>query len=187
MALGDTYGTIDHLQDLVLDSVQILGVSGWCAADNIIDFDIVVFSTHSACTKVSKLVPDSAATAILTSIHSIGELDEDRVLLHNALDVLTTNTDDAFVVLIRHMERNRCRHFLLHKSEALLHGLISCCHDIDVEIVLIETIENDLHIALSHYLVDFAVLFATDEFLVLIGKLNLDANLVLRLRNELHL
>lgn len=109
------------------------------------------------------------------------------MLLHDALDVLTTNTDDAFVVLIRHMERNRCRHFLLHKSEALLHGLISCCHDIDVEVVLVETIENDLHIALSHYLVDFAILFATDEFLVLVGKLNLDADLVLRLRNELHL
>lgn len=77
VASGDTYGTIDHLQDLVLDSVQILGVSSWCAADDIIDFDIVVFSTHSACIKVSKLIPDSAATAILTSIHSIGELDKD--------------------------------------------------------------------------------------------------------------
>lgn len=109
------------------------------------------------------------------------------MLLHDALDVLATNTDNALVILIRHVERNRCRHLLFNKSETLLHRVVCRCHDINVEVVLVETIEYDLNIALSHNLVDLAVLLATDKFFVLIGELNLDTNLVLGLRNKLHL
>lgn len=69
------------------------------------------------------------------------------MLLHNTLDVLPSNSDDAFVVLIRHMERDRSRHFLLHKHETLLHGLVAGSHNIDVEIVLVETVKDDLNIA----------------------------------------
>jgi hypothetical protein len=109
------------------------------------------------------------------------------VLLHDALDMLSTNTDDALVILIRHMERDRCRHFLLYECKALLHRLVGCSHDINVEVVLVETIEDNLNIALSHYFVDFTVLLATDKFFMLVGKLDLDTNLILRLRSKLHL
>jgi hypothetical protein len=76
---------------------------------------------------------------------------------------------------------------LFDKCKTLLHRVVCRCHDIDVEIVLIEPVEDDLDIALSHNLVDLAVLLATDKFLVLIGELNLDTNLVLGLRHKFHL
>lgn len=61
--------------------------------------------------------------------------------------MLTTNADDAFVVLIGYMEGYRSRHLLLHKIKAVLGSFILRPADIDVEIVFIEAIEDDLYIA----------------------------------------
>ena len=44
--------------------------------------------------------------------------------------------------------------------------------------MLVEGLELDLHIGCLHDLVDLAVLLATNELAVLIGKLDLEANLV---------
>lgn len=82
-----------------------------------------------------------------TSVHCVGELDEDRVLLHDSLDVLATNTDDSLMVLVRNMEGNRSRHFLLDKAETLLHRFKTTSHDINVEVVLVKAIEDDLNAA----------------------------------------
>lgn len=48
----------------------------------------------------------SRTAALLTSVHSIGELDKDRVLLHDTLNVLTADANDALVILVRDMERD---------------------------------------------------------------------------------
>jgi CO dehydrogenase/acetyl-CoA synthase epsilon subunit len=76
---------------------------------------------------------------------------------------------------------------LFDKRKTLLHRVVCRCHDINVEIILIEPIENDLDVALSHNLVNLTVLLAADEFFVLIGELNLDTNLILGLRHKFHL
>lgn len=83
----------------------------------------------------------------LTSLLRVGELDEDRVLLHNALDVLAADADDSFVILIRHVERDRGWHLLLHQAQALLHRFIGRSIDVDVEVVLAKVFEHDLNIA----------------------------------------
>lgn len=69
------------------------------------------------------------------------------MLLHDALDVLTPNADDAFVILIRHVERDRGWHFLLNESHALFHRVIGRCNNVNVEIILSKAIEDDLDIA----------------------------------------
>lgn len=165
----ETHGSVDHLQNLVLNGIEILGVPGRRAADDVVDLDIVVFAAHAA------------------SVHCIRELDKDRVLLHDALNVLSSDANDALVVLVRDMERDGSGHLLLNKGQTLLHRVVAGGHDIDVEVILIEAVEDDLDTALAHNLVDLSVLLAADEFLVLIGKLDLDANLVLRLHEKLNL
>lgn len=122
-----------------------------------------------------------------TSVHGIGELDENRVFLHDSLDVLPTDTNDPLVVLVWNMERNRRRHLLLDEGEALFHRFVRGSHDVDVEVVLVEAIKDDLDVALAHNLVDFAIFFAADELLVLIGQLDLDPNLILGLDQEFHI
>lgn len=82
----------------------------------------------------------------LTSIHSIREFDEDRMLLHNSLDMLATNTYDSLMILVGDVERDGCGHLLLNQAETLLHRVIACSHDIDIEVVLVEAIEDDLNI-----------------------------------------
>jgi hypothetical protein len=106
-----------------------LGIASWGAANDIVDFDIVIFTAHA------------------TSVHRIRELDENGVLLHDSLDMLTTDSNDALVVLVGDMERDGSGHFLLDKGQALLHGIVTATHDVDVEVVLIEAVKNDLHIA----------------------------------------
>jgi predicted nucleotidyltransferase len=86
--LGDKLGVdlLDHVHDFLLDKLQVVGVTRRGAANDIVDLDIIVVLANA------------------TTIHGVGELDEDRVLLHDALDVLTSNADDALVVLVRHVE-----------------------------------------------------------------------------------
>lgn len=70
------------------------------------------------------------------------------MLLHDTLDVLAANANDALVVLVRHMERDGRGHLLLNQGKTLLHGFVGGSHDVDVEVVFVEAIKNDLHIAL---------------------------------------
>jgi hypothetical protein len=52
------------------------------------------------------------------------------------------------VILIRNMEGDGGRHFLLDKSKPLLHGIVASSNDVDVEVVLVEAIKNYLDVAL---------------------------------------
>lgn len=166
--LGDELriGLLDHIHDLLLDKVQVLGIAGRRAADDIVDLDVVFLFT------------------VASTVHSVGELDEDRVLLHDALDVLTTDTNDALVVLIRNVERDGRGHLLLNEVKTVLRGFVLGATDYDVEVVLVEAIEDDLHTTVAHDLVDLAILLTTDELFVLVGKLDLHTHIVLRLLHE---
>ena len=110
--------------------------------------------------------------------------------------MLTANPDDTFVVLIRHMERYRSWHFLLHQVEAAPGRIVLRSTDINVEIVFIESVEDNLDVAchasvslsryrvgsptLPHDLINLPVLLPTHKLLVLVGELNFDTNLILR-------
>ena len=63
--------------------------------------------------------------------------------------MLATNSDNTFVVLIGDMERDRSRHFLLNEVETILGRVVLVATNINVEVVLIESIEDDLNIACS--------------------------------------
>lgn len=63
------------------------------------------------------------------------------MFLHDALDVLSSNADNTLVVLIRHVERYGCWHFLLHEGQPLLHGFVGLSVDINVEVVLAKAFE----------------------------------------------
>ena len=82
-----TYHFLNHVHDFLLDEIETLCIARGGAADDIVHLDIIVLLANSA------------------AVHCIGEFDEDRVLLHDALDVLATNANDTLVVLIRDMER----------------------------------------------------------------------------------
>ena len=131
----DTFGNVfcinlfDHVHDLLLDQVQALRIPRWRPTDDIVDLDIIVLLAHSA------------------TVHGVRELDEDGVFLHDTLDVLPTDADDALVVLVRHMERDRRGHLLLDKIQAVLGRFVLVSTDIDVEIVLVEAVKDDLNIA----------------------------------------
>ena len=124
-----TYSTVHHLQNLVLDRVEVLGVTSGSSADDVVNLDVVILAAHTA------------------AVHCIGELDEYRVLLHDSLNVLTANTDDALVVLVWNVERDRRRHFLFHHAQASLHKLVVDGHNINVEVVLVEAIKDNLNVA----------------------------------------
>ena len=122
----------------------------------------------------------------LTTIHSVGELDEDGVLLHDALDAATTNADDTLVVRLRDMERDLGRKLLLKERETLENRPVAASN-VDEEVVLVEGLELDLDVGGLHDLVDLAVPLPADEFAVLIRELNLEANLVVEgLRCDKH-
>ena len=124
-----TYNFLDHVHNLLLDKVQALCVAGRCAADDIVDLDVVVFFAHSA------------------TVHGVGELDKNGVLLHDALDVLSTDSDDPLVVLVRYMEGNGRRHLLFHQIQAILGRIVLVSAHIDVEVVLVESVKDNLDIA----------------------------------------
>lgn len=159
-----------------------MSIAGWCSADDVVDFDVVVLFADTS------------------SVHRIGELDEDRIFLHDPLDVLTADTNDALVVLIGYMEGDRCGHLLLNKIKTIPRGFVLGATDINVEVVFVKPIKDDLDIAcnnirrgrlvwksgptLAHYLVDLPVLLPTHKLLMLIGKFDLDTDLVLSSLDE---
>ena len=84
---GDiTHNFLDHVHDFLLDKVQALSVASRSPTDHIVNLDVIILFAHSA------------------TVHSVGELDEHGVLLHNALDMLPANTNDPLMVLVRYME-----------------------------------------------------------------------------------
>ena len=119
----------DHIHYLLLDQIQGLGIPSWSSTNHIVDLDIVVLLTNTA------------------AVHRVREFDEDRIPLHDTLDVLATNANDAFMVLIGHMERDRGRHFLLDELQSILGRIVLCAAYVNVEIVFVEAIENDLDVA----------------------------------------
>ena len=130
-SLGDVFGInlLDHIHDLLLDKVQALSVASRGPADNVVNLDVIIFLAHT------------------TTVHGVGELHEDRVLLHDALDMLSTNPDDPLVVLVRHMEGNGSRHLLLHQIQTVLSRLVLVAAHVNVEVVLVETVKDDLDVA----------------------------------------
>lgn len=157
---------LDHVHDLLFDQVQALGIARRRAANDVVDFDVVL------------------VLAKATAVHGIGELDEDRVLLHDALDVLAADADDALVVLVRDVERDGGGHLLLDHLQPIFSGLVLGAADYNVEVVLVEDIEDDLNATVAHDLVDLAVLLTTNKLFVLVGKLELDAHTVLGLLDK---
>lgn len=61
--------------------------------------------------------------------------------------MLTANTDNSLVVLIRNVEGNRSRHLLLNKIKTTLGGLKLVSANVNVEVVLVEAIEDNLNVA----------------------------------------
>ena len=159
-------GLLNHVHDLLLDKVQVLSIASRSTANDVVNLDVIFLLAKAS------------------TVHSVRELDEDRVLLHDTLDVLTTNTDDALMVLVWHVERNCSGHLLFDEVEAILSRLVLCTAHDDIEVVLVEAIEHNLYAAVAHDLVDLAVLLAADKLLVFVGELNLDTHVVLRLLHE---
>lgn len=107
----------------------------------------------------------------------VRELDINAVLLHDALDAASTNADDSLVIRFGDVERDFRRQLLLKQGQTLQNRHIRSSN-VDQEVVVVECFELDLHIGRLHYLVDFAILLAADEFPVFVGKLDLEANFV---------
>lgn len=118
-----------HVHDFLLDQIQSLGIPSWSSTDHIVDLDIVV------------LLADTSA------VHCVGEFDKDRIPLHDTLDVLSTNANYAFMVLVGHMKRDGGRHFLLYELQSILSRIVLGTAYVNVEIVFVEAIENDLDVA----------------------------------------
>jgi len=156
--LGNEFGInlFNHVHNFLLHELEVVGIARWSTADNIVDLDIII------------------VLADATAVHGIGEFDEDGVLLHNALNVLATDTNDTLVVLIRNVERDRGRHFKLYQIQTVLGRLVLGAAHVDVKVVLVPTIKDNLDIALAHDLVDLSILLATDKLFMLVRELNLD-------------
>ena len=123
-----TYHFLHHIHDFRLHQVKALRVTSGCTADDVVDFDIIFFLTNTS------------------SIHGIGELNEDRVFLHDTLDVLAANSDDPLVVLVWNVKGDRSWHLLLDKIETIFDGIVLSSTHVDVEVVFIEAIKDDLHV-----------------------------------------
>lgn len=107
----------------------------------------------------------------------VGELDVDSVLLHDPLDVLPADADDALVIRLRNVERDFGREFFLKHRETV-EGARVVSGDVDEEVVVVEGFKLDLDVGGFHDLVELAVLLARDELAVFVGELDLEADLV---------
>src|ERR1700761_3167443 len=79
---------IDHVHNLLLYQFQVLCISRWCSANDIVQLDSIILFANN-----------------WTSIMSVGEFDKDRIFLHKSLNVLTTNSNDSLMVLIWNVKR----------------------------------------------------------------------------------
>jgi len=112
----------------LLDEIQALCIASGSPTDDIVNLDIIILLSNP------------------TSVHSVGELDEDRIFLHDPLNMLSSNSDDPLVVLIWDVEGDGSRHLLLDKIKAIFGGFILIPAHVDVEIVLVEAIKDDLYV-----------------------------------------
>lgn len=53
--LEESYCSVNHLENFILDSVEILGVASRSAANNIVDFDVIVLAAHASYTASATL------------------------------------------------------------------------------------------------------------------------------------
>lgn len=123
----ETYDFLNHIHDLLLDKIEALCISGRRTTNHVVDLDIIIFLADSS------------------TIHGIREFDENRIFFHDALDVLTANANDALVVLVRDVERDRSWHFLLNEVKAILCSFVLVATDVNVEVVFVEAIKDDLN------------------------------------------
>jgi hypothetical protein len=80
------YGFLDHIHNFLLNKIQALRVSSRSSANDIVHLNVII------------LLSDS------TSIHGIGELDKHGIFLHDSLNVLSSNPNNAFMILVWHMK-----------------------------------------------------------------------------------
>ena len=111
-------------------------------------------------------------------LECIEELDIDTVVLHNALNSLALDTDDALVVFLRNIPIQLCRKLFTQLLVALLNLFKMRCHDIDQEVVFRITLERNVAVCLFHDLVDLSALFTGNEFLQFISHLAANAHTI---------
>lgn len=92
-ACNKIYLRVDEFHDGLLQVIQVHSILGRSTSNDIVL--IVIVTTHR-----SKLL-------------GVGELDVHAILLHDALDATATDTDDTFMVSLRHMEGDLGRKFFL--------------------------------------------------------------------------
>ena len=148
---------VDKFHNGLLEIVQVHGILGRCTGNDVVF--VVIVTTHSR-----KLL-------------GIRKLDVHTILLHDALDAATSDADDTLMVGLRNVERDLGRQFLLKKGESLQDRCV-IAGDVDQEVVFVESLKLNLHVSSLHDLVNLAVLLATNELAVLIGELDLEANLM---------
>ena len=153
------YLRIHQLHDSLFQIVQVHCVLRWGTRYDVVL--VVIVTTHRS------------------ELLCIRKLDVDAVLLHDALDAATSDADDTLMVGLRNVERDLGRQFLLEKSKSLQDRCV-IAGDVDQEVVFVESLKLNLHVSSLHDLVDLAVLLATNELAVLIGKLDLEANLMVK-------
>jgi hypothetical protein len=61
--------------------------------------------------------------------------------------MLSTDTYNTLVILVRHMERDGSRHFLFDKVKPIFGGLVLAAYNVNVEVVFVEAIKDDLDVA----------------------------------------
>lgn len=76
------------------------------------------------------------------------------------------------------MERDFRRKLFLKESKTLENGTVTA-GNLDVEIVVVQSLELDLDIAGLHDFVDLPVLLSTNKLAVFVRKLDLEADFVL--------
>ena len=61
--------------------------------------------------------------------------------------MLATYANNAFMILVRNMERYGGWHFLFYEVQAVLGSIILSPANVDVEVVFIEAVKDDLNVA----------------------------------------
>ena len=127
----------DQLHDALFEVFEVHSVLGGSSRDYVV-FVVVVTSESG-------------------ELFSIGELDVNSIFLHDSLNVLSSNSDDSFVVSFGNVERDFGGKLLL-KHRQSVKGTRIISSDVDEEIVVVERFELDLDIRGLHDLVQLSVL-----------------------------
>ena len=79
--------------------------------------------------------------------------------------MLSTDSNDAFMINVRDVEGDGRRHFLFHQFQAVFRAIVSVAADIDEKVVLVEDLKVDMSVALTHDLVDLSILLPAHKLL----------------------